>query len=130
MNTPRDVSSVEFGSFLADFKTWKLYENGTAIPIQVKPLQFLHILLEKSGAVVTREELSSRLWPDTHVVIDQGLNAAARKVRIALRDDAAKPRYVETLGSRGYRFIADLPRRRESNVLPLGSGALSNGQSL
>lgn len=78
------------------------------MPLQSKPLMFLRLLVERHGKIVTREELATRLWPDTHVLVDQGLNAAVRKIRLGLEDDAAHPRYLETLGSRGYRFIADV----------------------
>lgn len=94
-----------FDNFEADLVTGELYENGERVLIQGKPFQFLAVLLESGGNVVTREAISRRLWPDTHVQVDQGLNAAARKVRLALHDNAANPKYIETLGSRGYRFI-------------------------
>jgi DNA-binding winged helix-turn-helix (wHTH) protein/tetratricopeptide (TPR) repeat protein len=94
-----------FGKFEADIAHSALYEDGVPIPVQEKPFLFLATLLQSNGAVVTRDELSRRLWPDTYVQVNQGLNAAARKVRVALNDDAANPRYLETLGSRGYRFI-------------------------
>ncbi|HYD16834.1 MAG TPA: winged helix-turn-helix domain-containing protein [Candidatus Nanoarchaeia archaeon] len=100
----------QFGEFIADLSTGELYKNGERVAIQEKPFQFLAVLLESNGAVVTREELSQRMWPDTHVQVDQGLNAAARKVRLALGDDAANPRFIETLGSRGYRFVAPFVR--------------------
>ncbi len=45
------------------------------------------------------------MWPNTHVQTNQGLNAAIRKVRLALGDSSEESRYIETLGSRGYRFI-------------------------
>ncbi len=103
----------EFGEFLADISTGELYRHGERVPIQEKPFQFLAVLLESNGAVVTREELSRKMWPDTHVQVDQGLNAAARKVRLALGDEAGSPRFIETLGSRGYRFIVECVAKYE-----------------
>src|SRR3954471_7044597 len=94
-----------FDHFEADIARSVLYEDGVPVPLQEKPFLFLATLLQSNGAVVTRDELSRRLWPDTYVQVNQGLNAAARKVRMALHDDAANPRFIETLGSRGYRFI-------------------------
>ena len=99
-----------FGNFEADISRSELYENGTRVPLQEKPLRLLVIMLESKGAVVTRNELSRWLWPDTHVQVNQGLNAAARKIRLALKDDAANPQYLETLGSRGYRFLYPVER--------------------
>jgi DNA-binding winged helix-turn-helix (wHTH) protein/Tfp pilus assembly protein PilF len=97
-----------FDHFEADIARSALYEGGVPVPLQEKPFLFLATLLQSNGGVVTRDELSRRLWPDTYVQVNQGLNAAARKVRMALHDDAANPRYLETLGSRGYRFIYPL----------------------
>jgi DNA-binding winged helix-turn-helix (wHTH) protein len=97
-----------FDNFEVDIACKSLYENGVPIPLQEKPFLFLATLLQGEGAVVTRAELSMRLWPDTYVQVSQGLNAAARKVRMALKDDAANPRFIETLGSRGYRFICPM----------------------
>ena len=70
-------------------------------------------MLERPGDVVTREELRQRLWPDgTFVDFEHSLNAAVKRLRAALGDDADNPRFVETLPRRGYRFIARARRRR------------------
>src|SRR5262249_54725651 len=71
------------------------------------PFQVLAVLLERSGQLVTREELQKELWPDeTFVDFEQGINAAVKRLRVALEDSADKPRFIETLPRRGYRFIA------------------------
>ncbi len=65
------------------------------------------LLAERPGEVVTREELQSRLWPqNTFVDFEDGLNTGVKKLREALGDDPEKPRYIETIPRRGYRFIA------------------------
>jgi Tol biopolymer transport system component len=65
----------------------------------------LRHLLQSSGRVVTREELCATLWPaDTFVDFDLGLNTAVKKLRQALDDPAERPRYIETVHRRGYRF--------------------------
>src|SRR5262249_38483731 len=67
------------------------------------------LLLEKPGEVLTREELTKRLWPDeTYGDFERGLNKAVTRLRDALRDSAENPRYIETLPRRGYRFIAPI----------------------
>lgn len=104
MDRPRPTR-LRFGPFEADLALRELQENGKTVHIQSKPFLFLATLLRHHGEIVTREAMSHSLWPDIYVQINQGLNAAARKVRMALKDDALKPRYIETLGSRGYRFI-------------------------
>ena len=67
--------------------------------------------------MVTRAELQSRLWPDTTVDFDDGLNFCVRQLRLALGDEAAAPRFVETLARRGYRFIAPVSRVAETPVV-------------
>jgi DNA-binding winged helix-turn-helix (wHTH) protein len=67
----------------------------------------LLLLVERKGALVSREEISRRLWgADVFVDVDLGINTAVRKVRTALRDDPEKPRFVETVVGKGYRFAA------------------------
>jgi hypothetical protein len=64
-------------------------------------------LLEKPGQVVTREQLRDRIWgKTTHVDFDQGLNFCIRQIRIALDENARRPRFIETLPKQGYRFVA------------------------
>ena len=65
----------------------------------------LDLLVRRPGEVVTRGELRDALWPDTTVEFDQGLNFCIRQLRMALSDDAAQPKYIETLPKRGYRFV-------------------------
>ena len=98
---------IRFGSFELDVQTGELLRDGAKVDLQDQPFQALALLLERSGEVVTREELSSRLWPEgTFVDFDRGLNKAINKLRVALRDSADKPRFIETLPQRGYRFVA------------------------
>jgi TolB-like protein/DNA-binding winged helix-turn-helix (wHTH) protein/Tfp pilus assembly protein PilF len=85
----------------------ELEKHGIRIRLQDQPFQILVMLLERPGEVVTREALRQRLWPaDTFVDFDKGLNSAVLRLRGVLSDSAEKPRYIETLPRRGYRFIA------------------------
>jgi TolB-like protein/DNA-binding winged helix-turn-helix (wHTH) protein/Tfp pilus assembly protein PilF len=100
---------IRFGLFEIDIRSGELRRKGSKVNLQAQPFQALVLLLERQGDVVTREELSKRLWPaNTFVDFDRGLNKAINKVRAALGDNAEKPRYIETLPQRGYRFIASL----------------------
>jgi len=102
---------VRFGVFEVDLSAGELRKNGVKLRLQGQPFQVLTLLLERSGEVVTREELQQKLWPsDTFVDFDHSLNTAINKVREALGDSASSPRYVETLARRGYRFIAPVQR--------------------
>lgn len=99
-------ATIRFGNFRADLHSCELYKNGIRIRLQAQPFQVLQALLEHPGEVVTREDLQKRIWPaDTFVDFDHGLNNAVKKLREALGDDAEKPRFIETLSKRGYRFI-------------------------
>ncbi len=102
---------IRFGSFEVDTGSGELRRQGVRVSLQEQPFQALIALLECPGEVVTRAELTGRLWPvHTFVDFDRGLNKAINKLRFALRDHAEKPRYVETLPQRGYRFIAPVER--------------------
>jgi DNA-binding winged helix-turn-helix (wHTH) protein len=103
--SPRKV--VRFGAFEVDLISGELRKNGTRIRLQEQPFRVLAMLLERPGDMVAREDLHSKLWPDdTFVDFDHGLNTAVNKLREALGDAAANPRFVQTIARRGYRFIA------------------------
>ena len=96
-----------FGTYEADVRTGELMRDGGKIKLQEQPFQVLVALLERAGEIITREDLRQRLWPsDTFVDFDHSLNTAINKLREALRDSAANPRFIETKAHRGYRFIA------------------------
>ncbi len=98
---------LRFGVYEADPQLGELRREGVKVKLQEQPFQVLMFLLERPGEVVTREELREHLWPaDTFVDFDHGLNTAINKLRDALRDSAANPRFIETKAKRGYRFIA------------------------
>ena len=98
---------IRFGVFEADLASGELRKSGRRIRLQQQPFQMLALLLERPGDLITREEVRQKLWPaDTFVDFDHGLNTAINKVREALGDSAASPRFVETVARRGYRFLA------------------------
>lgn len=101
---PRDT--YRFRSFEVNLRTEELRKHGVKLRIQGHPFRLLLYLIEHRDRVVTREELQKQLWPDdTFVDFEDGLNSAVKKLRDTLGDDAAAPRYIETLPRRGYRFI-------------------------
>jgi TolB-like protein/DNA-binding winged helix-turn-helix (wHTH) protein/Tfp pilus assembly protein PilF len=92
--------------FALDLETGELFNLGTKVKLQERPFQLLAALVEKHGEIVTRDELRSRLWPDgTFVDFDHSISSCINKLRSALNDSARHPRYIETMGRRGYRFI-------------------------
>jgi TolB-like protein/DNA-binding winged helix-turn-helix (wHTH) protein len=100
--------NLKFGVFEADFRTGELTRLGKRVRLQEQPFQLLAMLLEKPGVLVTREELHLKLWPETTVDFDHGLNKAISKIREALGDSAENPRFIETVARRGYKFLADV----------------------
>jgi TolB-like protein/DNA-binding winged helix-turn-helix (wHTH) protein/Tfp pilus assembly protein PilF len=119
-------SSVRFGKFVLDLRTAELYKEGKRVRLQEQPCQVLALMIERPGELVTREELQRKLWPnDTVVDFDHGLNIAINKLRDALGDSPEKPRFIETLPRRGYRFIAQVDAPRTS--LDNRPGAQANG---
>src|SRR4030095_3029814 len=98
-------SRFRFGSFEIDGSSNELRKNGLRIRIEDQPFRILWMLVARQSAVVTREELKEALWgQDTHVDFDRSLSRAVNKVRLAIGDSAANPRFIETLPRRGYRF--------------------------
>jgi DNA-binding winged helix-turn-helix (wHTH) protein/Tfp pilus assembly protein PilF/TolB-like protein len=98
---------IRFGLFEADLENARLTRKGIRIRLQEQPFRILSLLLERPGQIVTREDLRRELWPaGTYVDFDGSLNAALKRLRAALDDDADNPRFIETVPKRGYRFIA------------------------
>ena len=107
MTEPQSARRFRFGTFEADGASGELRRQGLRIKLKAQPFQLLLLLLERSGQVVTREEISRTLWPEgTFVDFDHGVNSAINRIREALGDSAGNPRFIETLARRGYRFIA------------------------
>ena len=110
---------VRFGVFEVDLVSGELRKNGTLIRLQEQPFQVLAMLLERPGELVSRDDLRSKLWSaDTFVDFDHSLNTAVNKLREALGDAAANPRFVQTVARRGYRFIAPVQETSKPIVPP------------
>jgi TolB-like protein/Flp pilus assembly protein TadD len=100
---------IRFGPFEFDAASLELRRRSVRVRIQGQPLQVLGLLLSRPGTLVTRHTLRTALWPEgTYVDFEHGLNAAVRRLRRALDDQASPPRFIETLARRGYRFVASV----------------------
>ena len=103
----REKRLLRFGSFELDLRSRELRSGASTVRLQEQPFEILRLMLERPGDVVTRDELRQRLWPTgTFVDFEHSLNAAIKRLRATLGDDADRPRFVETVPRRGYRFIA------------------------
>jgi TolB-like protein/Flp pilus assembly protein TadD len=117
-------SVLRFEVFELDLKSQELRRSGLPVKLQPQPFKVLALLASRPNQVVTRDEIQQQIWDkDTFVDFQQGLNFCIKKIRTALADDSDKPRYIETLPRRGYRFIAPVeetgPRKVMLAVLPL-----------
>jgi DNA-binding winged helix-turn-helix (wHTH) protein len=98
---------IRFDDFEVDYARFQLCRAGKPVRLEGLPLQLLMFLVDKRGQLVTREDISAALWSkDVFVDVEQGINTAIRKIRRALADEAAEPRYLQTVVGRGYRFVA------------------------
>ena len=105
----RDPKIICFADCTLNLQTAELRRDGTKLFLQDQPFQILRTLLETPGQLVTREELIKNLWPEgTFVDFDQSLNKAVGRLREALGDSAEKPRFIETLPRKGYRWIGEV----------------------
>jgi DNA-binding winged helix-turn-helix (wHTH) protein len=120
MTPLRDFDRLRFGHFEVDLGSGELFRNGRRVALQELPFQLLTALITSPGQLLKREDLIARFWPGSVISDDDSLNTAVRKIRLALGDDAKNPRYIETVGRRGYRFVMPVrpverdqtPRRR------------------
>lgn len=100
---------AQLGPFQFDLKTGELCKGNQRTRLQEQPFQILLMLVERSGELVTREEIREKLWPDGTVVeFDHSINAAIKRLRQALDDPADSPKYIETVARRGYRLVVPM----------------------
>jgi len=97
----------QFGEFTLDLSRYQLKRGDRTLRLEKRPMDLLIRLVERRGELVSREEIAEHLWgKDVFLEVDHGINTAIRKIRQALRDDPSKPRYIETVVGKGYRFAA------------------------
>jgi TolB-like protein/DNA-binding winged helix-turn-helix (wHTH) protein/Tfp pilus assembly protein PilF len=103
----RMAQTFQFGDFTLDQSRFRLLRGNRPLRLEKRPMELLILLVERRGELVSRDEIAERLWgKDVFLDVEHGINTAVRKVRQALRDDPDKPRYVETVVGKGYRFAA------------------------
>jgi serine/threonine protein kinase len=121
--SPGSPVAVLFPGFRLDLRAGELRaDDGRVLRLPDQPFRILKILLERTGEVVTREELRKCLWPnDTIVEFEHSISAAMNRLRQALGDSAEQPRFIETLARRGYRFMVPV-QLEEPRVLPAAPG--------
>jgi TolB-like protein/DNA-binding winged helix-turn-helix (wHTH) protein/Flp pilus assembly protein TadD len=105
------AQEFHFADFTLDQSRYQLRRGDRLLRLEKLPMDLLMFLVERPGELVSREQIAERLWgKDVFVDVDHSINVAIRKIRTALRDDPEKPRFVETVIGRGYRFAAPVTR--------------------
>ena len=113
----------KFGEFELDSTRFELRRNGRPLKLERIPMELLILLAEKEGGIVTRQQISERLWgKEVFVDTEHGINTAVRKIRAVLRDDADQPRFIQTVPGKGYRWIASL--KPGNGAMPAASTAV------
>ena len=112
-----------FGAFELDLQDGELRRSGVLLHLAPQPFRILVLLLSRPGEVITREEIRDQIWgSETWVDFEHGLNFAIREIRQSLGDNANSPRFIQTLPTRGYRFVADVewqdPLSADGSTLP------------
>src|SRR6516162_9570639 len=98
---------VLFAGFELDRAAYQLRRKGRVVHLERIPLELLFLLVERRSQLVTREEIRNRIWgPDVFVDEVSSINTAIRKLRRVLRDSPASSRFIETVSTKGYRFVA------------------------
>ncbi len=132
---------ARFGPFELDLRAGELHGNGAPILLPEQPFQVLQILIEGGGELVTREEIRKKLWPnDTIVEFDHSINTAIRSCAARSVTPPTNPKYIETLGRRGYRLMVPVEWTKSDDdssasdvgfpaLRVLGSDAVPNADS-
>ena len=113
------MDSIGFEDFDLDARNYRLRRSGQDVKLERIPLELLLLLADRAGEVVTREDIVERLWgKGVQLDTENAINTAIRKIRLALGDDPAHPRFVQTVTGKGYRFIARISDSSPSVVTP------------
>lgn len=119
-----------FDRFAVDRAAFQLLRDGAPLRIEPRALEVLLYLLERRGRVVTKQELLDALWKGA-TVTENALTRAVAQVRKVLGDDLQSPRFIQTIPTKGYRFIGDLEDRASARLsappLPATPGRTTAG---
>jgi DNA-binding winged helix-turn-helix (wHTH) protein/TolB-like protein len=130
-----NAERLRFGLFEVDLGSGEVFRSGRRVELQELPFRILAAILTDPGRMLTRGDLIARFWPGSPVSDEDSLNTAIRKIRQSLGDDARNPKYIETVGRRGYRFlmpVRPVKSERTPSLVWIGvlgvEGSLSSGE--
>src|ERR1700690_2357334 len=94
------------GEIELDLGRYELRRRGRRIKLEKKPMELLIFLVARREQLVSRKDIVTKLWrSDLFIDTEPNINNIVRKIRAALGEDSAKPRFLETVVGKGYRFI-------------------------
>jgi len=100
-----------------DLKEGRLWNGEHPVDLRPKTWKLIRYMVKRPGELLSKQELIDAVWPDT-IVTEASLNQAIRELRKALGDDARKPKFIETVHRRGFRFIEVAAEPAQATVLP------------
>jgi DNA-binding winged helix-turn-helix (wHTH) protein/Tol biopolymer transport system component len=109
-----------FPPFQLDLARYELKRGGRSLALPRIAMEMLILLVERQGSLVSRQEIATKLWPDSDPAdrVDS-INTAINRIRTTLGDEPAKPRYIQTVIGKGYRFAAEVQVELLPEVNPL-----------
>src|ERR1700753_80070 len=119
---------LRFGRNELNPTSFELRRSNRRVQLAARPMELLLLLVSRRGELVTREEIARSLWPGMNVEdLEARINTAVAQIRAALSEDASKPRYIETVFGKGYRFIAVVETVDPHEGLAAGKVAVEQG---
>ena len=100
-------ASYRFGPFVLDVAGYRVWRGETPLALSPKAFDLLHLFVRQRSALLTKDEILGKLWPDV-AVTDNALTQVVSELRQALGDQSASPTFIQTVPRRGYRFVADV----------------------
>ena len=115
--TPEKSSALLFDDLRVEPAMFRAFKAGKAIQLEPKTLRLLLFLIENRGRLVEKVEILQAVWNGTHVT-ENALASEIAKLRKALGDDPKTSKYLQTVRTRGYRFIAEVQEEKSSEQTP------------
>src|ERR1700677_3172698 len=107
---------------------FELRRSNRRVQLAARPMELLLLLVNRRGELVTREEIARSLWPEMDVEdLEARINTAVAQIRAALGEDASRPRYIETVFSKGYRFIGVVETVDAREEVAAGKASVEHG---
>src|SRR5229473_104069 len=125
-----NATKRKFADFELDAADYQLSRCGNPIKLERIPMELLLLLVDRHGQLVTRSDILEKLWgKDVFLDVDNSINTAISKIRVALKDDAEEPVFIKTVSGKGYRFIAPITAVPDSAEGPRNAETSARSES-